>query len=146
MIISKKYALISEIIGGIAIVFSLLVVSYQISLSTSATKAATEQALMEEINNWRLSIGDTEDKAFTFLHPESQVDQLTEKQLMQRMANLDAFWGIQESAFMAYEVGILDDNSWERFYRVMCTVNRRGFPPFNREFHDEDFLAQIDNC
>ena len=118
----QEYALIAEIIGGLAIVISLLVVSYQISLSTDATKAATEQALMAELNNWRMTVGADPEKHYAFLHPENAIDELTEIQLMQRTINLDAFWGIQESAYLAHEDEYLSEKSWNRFYRVMCGI------------------------
>lgn len=56
----EKIALLLEIIGGIAIIVSLIFVGMQLKESSKATRSATAATTASEITSWYSSLGNSE--------------------------------------------------------------------------------------
>jgi len=109
----SDWASIAEIAASIAVVITLLLVVSSMRANTNALQANTYQELMRDIN--------MTEKGIAELFATGQTDQL------QRFGYLtNQLWGIYEAAFFARERGVLGDNEWIRFERMICLEREDG--------------------
>ena len=121
----SDWASIAEIAASIAVVITLLLVVSSMRANTNALQANTYQELMRDINSFRASARDSglsmTEKGIAELFSTAQTDQL------QRFGYLTIqLWGIYEAAFFARERGVLGDNEWIRFERMICLEREDG--------------------
>ena len=76
----EEYALIAEIISGIAIIVSLIFVGVQIKRNTQATQASTFQAIADLDINLLLSFGNSKELARLISTFRDDPDSLTEEE------------------------------------------------------------------
>ena len=81
----EKWALIAEIVGGIAIVASLIFVGLQIQQGTSITKASSYQDFVEELNDWRSVLITDPELRRLFIRSQRQ-EQLGDLEVEERVA------------------------------------------------------------
>lgn len=129
----QKYALIAEVVAGIAIFVTIAFLAVEMRSNTNAVRAQTFQSLMQQVNDNRMS----------FVHPpymlanekrrQSGWDSLSRAEKQEIRIPVLVNWGIYESAFFANERGLLGEGEWKRFEIAIC---RR------REVHDEMWSPQ----
>jgi len=119
------WASIAEIAASIAVVITLLLVVASMRANTNALQANTYHELMRDVNSYRASARDSglsmTEEGIAEIFATGQPDQL------QRFGYLTIqLWGIYEAAFFARERGILGDNEWIRFERMICLERADG--------------------
>ena len=150
----EKWALIAEIIGGLAVVFSLIYVGFQVTQNTQAIRINTVQQSLSWILNESEHILLYED-----LRETMRVDDLTslsptdrQQHDVQRLTMLRVF----EYQHFLYAEGQLDDGMWsglkqrmmdfgsQENLRIVWDERKTWFNPRFREFmEDEIFNAEL---
>ncbi len=143
----KKWALIAEIVGAIAIVVSLLFVGLQIqqsteetALNTKAIQASVRQSILhEDIQGLYLYLD------HPFLNKRIGIEP---EEVVQIKAQILAFIRMREILWLQYRDGLLDEETWfsyrqpltnvvfqSQFGRYVWSVS--GFSPAFRAYIDE---------
>ena len=124
----KKIGVLAEIIGGIAILISLLFVGIQLKENTKATRAATATATIDTMTNWYVTLGTDEESSSGFwrflANPETMSK---EEQLSHIYVFHGLFLAFQNSYFLAQD-GTLDIRIHESLNQVLIGVkDQPGF-------------------
>lgn len=117
----KKYALIAEIVGGVAIVLSLLYVGYEVAQNTAEVRATNRQSTARGVQDFALAVATTSELAEVVgfdIDPES----LTETQQVQLNYFNVAFYRSSEEAYLQYLDGLLSEDYWST--RAGITIAR----------------------
>ena len=141
----KEYALIAEIISGIAIIISLIFVGIQIKRNTKATQASTFQAIAELYINMLLNFGSSKELAKLISTFRDNPDSLTEEEQNHGFYLFGAEVRHVENLFLQYENQMLSEKHWQsRKALVDGIVLSGGFGallkhPF-RKYFDGSFI------
>jgi hypothetical protein len=124
----QEYAQIAEIIGGAAIVISLVFVGFQIKSNTEASKAATLQQISAGEIQLLAMMADDPVKARVVTRAMFEPQSLTEEERMQGyylfMANIRNL----ENLYLQYESGFLSEEAWNTKSSLLnLAVNSPGF-------------------
>ncbi len=135
----EKWALIADIVGGAAIVVTLVVLIFEVNDNTNAIQAQTYQGLMSELNEYRMILADPEGiegrtRVLGKLAEEGWGD-LTDAERLRLWAPSTIRWGIYESAYFANERGVLGQSEWTRFESAVC----RGYEDEQHFWRPEDY-------
>ena len=134
----SDWASIAEIISGIAVVITLLLVVSGINENTEVMRAAAFDRNMESINQWRAQLAQDEELLRIWQRRDQRVD-LTEVERGRLNFLTFSLWGIYEKAFYAREYGTIGASEWSRFEVQICR-QRDAMDPFYWENSDE-FLS-----
>ena len=113
------YALVAEIIGGIAIVISLIFLMLELRENTVAQQRATFNQLTETIDEWRNGWS---------LNPETRNimsrlrngEDVSPEEMLTVAAIRNQIYSIYERAYWGNEYGQMGASEWERFERMIC--------------------------
>jgi len=123
-----KWAQIAEIIGGTAIVISLIFVGFQIRSNTEASKAATLQQISAGEIQLLAMMADDPNKARVVTQAMFEPESLSEDDMLQGfylfMANIRNL----ENLYLQYESGFLSEEAWSAKSSLLnLAVNSPGF-------------------
>lgn len=116
----QKMALAAEIVGGAAVVITLIFLVLETKDNTRAIQAQTYLALTSEVNRVRETLLDSRvsgifaEAVASQKVPESIGDALIYRQIFEEV------FSTYESAYFARSKGVLDDAEWGRFQRAIC--------------------------
>lgn len=116
----QEWALAAEIIGGIAVLVTLIFLVLETRENTNAIQAQTYQSLTAELNEHRRSTISPEIVEIRLKYIDSGLGSLSENKRYKLMVLSEAKWGIYESAYYARERGILGEAEWFRFDNAIC--------------------------
>lgn len=127
----KKIALLTEIVGGIAIIISLLFVGLQFRETAKATRSATAAATVSELTTWYSNIGNSEQGSRVFWNFMATPDSLSNEERFQAIMNIHgAMLTFQNSYYLAQE-GTLDEEIHQSLVEIINGVkNSPGFHVF----------------
>ena len=132
--ILKKWALISEIIGGMAILITLVLLLTELQQNTAAIRVATYDDLVADLADYNLTqITDNELSEMRFETRDSGngLSSISERhQYMLNRATLVRFQHY-ERAYIQWAAGYLDESQWERFRFYLCSLS--GDPLFEEQ-------------
>lgn len=115
-----EWALAAEIIGGVAVVITLVFLVVATRENTNAVRAQTYQGLTSELNEIRAAYA-TSEMADLFLVSSAQgLDALSVTDRIRLQLNAEAKWGVFENAFFSRDRGVLGEDEWARFERAIC--------------------------
>ena len=120
----QNWALISEIVGGVAILITLVLLLLGIQQNTRAIRAATYDDLVADLANYNMTLTtDNEIDEIVFQVSAEGRESLTDRQRFQYMQiNLVRFQ-LYERAYIQWIEGNLDDSLWERFKVRICAAS-----------------------
>ena len=113
-------ALAAEIIGGAAVIVTLIFLVIETRENTKAVQAQSHLALTSGLNRIREKLFDPEVAGILAnalqkrAAPESPRDALIYRQIF------EAAFSIYESAYYANRKGVLDESEWTRFDQAVC--------------------------
>lgn len=117
----SEWASLAEVISGIAVVFTVIFLIFEIRTSTEVTRASMYANNMNTLIDWRNLLIEDRDIARLWesytagrFHEEDTTDQLRMLQLVANNIN------IYENAFYARQYGVLGSSEWTRFQRMSC--------------------------
>ena len=124
----KKIALITEILGGVAILISLLFVGIQLKENTKATRSSTATATIGTMTDWYATMGTNAEASRSFWRFLADPDSMTKEEQLQHIYNLHGLLlTFQNSYYLALE-GTLDERIPESLNQVIVGVkNQPGF-------------------
>ena len=127
----EKWALIAEIVGGVAIVLSLIFVGAEIRRNTAATYAATYDRLLSDHMNLSIAEANNPEISLAYLYFENSelLDSTDDPQYLQGRSIWMALARIYERAYFAHEYGRLGDSEWGRYQNHMCGEVFRAMLP-----------------
>ena len=123
----EKWGVISEIVSGVAVLITLVILIVGIRENTAITRVSVYGDLMDAIGEIdRLTIADPElDRMISTLF-DGSAETLTESQRRTVRSYLSALFKNYERAYFSREYDVIGDAEWERFERVICGNYRRG--------------------
>lgn len=144
----KKIALITEIIGGIAIVISLLFVGLQFKENAKATKSATALAAVSELTSWYRDTGNSKQGSNVFWNYMSSPDSLQPEERFQAIMSIhSAMLAFQNSYYLVKE-GTLDAEVHESLIEIINGIKKSpGFIEFwkiRKSIFRKDFQEYVD--
>ncbi len=147
----KKWALISEIVGAIAIVVSLIFVGLQVRDTSSAAYADTYDRLLADLGYWRMELATSPDAMRgwqAMSNPDGAENQDPVVFQAGRFA-IEAVVQIYERAYFAHFYGRLNDEEWGRFQRRMCNPQFHQLwvrANLNGELFSREFWQYVSTC
>jgi hypothetical protein len=136
----QKWTLVSEIVGALAIVISLLFVAYEIRQNTSSNYASTLEALNRVQIEWRTNLLSTpglldgwEDMLGVPIEPA----ELVSEQLLL----------IYELAFFSRKYGRIGEDEWSRYRDSMCSsLAGKAFSLVSSSNFTKEFFGYLQDC
>ena len=116
----QTWALAAEIIGGIAVVVTLIFLVLETRENTNAIQTQTYQSLTSELNIVRRTMATPVMADMMVTLATSGLDALSENEQFIYVMSTGAKWGVYESAFYAHERGVLGESEWLRFMAAIC--------------------------
>ena len=119
----EKWSLITESVGTIAIVASLMVLVFQIRENTEATRIASFDAVTQSFNDWRNFMVENPEVGELYFNYKNGVIPSAEKEGLERRmlgAVLVNLFTDHDRAYLAYR-SRLDSDEWDRIRRGMCS-------------------------
>lgn len=145
----KKLALIAEILGGVAILISLIFVGIQFKENTKATKSANASATVASLANWYVEIGNNSESSELFYNFMAQPDTLTPQQRFQAVMNGHGLFIIFQNSYYLTKEGTLDSEMQNSLTSVMlAVVDQPGFKLFwdqRKSFFFKEFRLYVDD-
>jgi hypothetical protein len=144
----QKISIITEIVGAVAIVISLIFVGIQFTENTKATKSATAASTVATISSWYSGMGNNQQSSSLFYNFMADPDALTSEERFQVVIILHGlFLTFQNSYYLSLE-GTLDTRIAESITKAVVGV--KGQPGFRlfwklrRELFFPEFQEHID--
>ena len=111
----QVYALIAEIIGGIAIFISLIFVGIEMRRNTNAEYAASFDRLLSDRMEWRLSLANNSDLLESMNEATGDRTTMTTTKL-----GWETYIQLVERAYYSYSRDALGEEEWEAFKLDIC--------------------------
>ena len=122
----EKWALIAEIIGGLAIVLSLVFVGFQLQQTNQLNRANTYLQIMENLNQATAEVHSIEStfEAWTDLSENitaGNIDaEYSTEQVREIRFVLGQLFRLYDAAFYAREYSMIGEVEWSRMERNIC--------------------------
>lgn len=144
----QKISIITEIVGAIAIVISLIFVGIQFTENTKATKSATAASTVATISSWYTEMGNNQQSSSLFWNFMADPDSLTSEERFQVIINLHGLFLTFQNSYYLSQQGTLDSNIQESITKAAVGVkDQPGFRLFwklRRELFFPEFQRHID--
>jgi hypothetical protein len=114
----------AEILSGIAVVATLIILILEVQENTSATRAASYSNSVQRLNEWRYEMAREPELLGVFTSEERA--ELTDKQRRRLELLRSAPWAIYEDAFFSHGYDILGAEEFERYKVQICLLFERG--------------------
>ena len=125
----QRYALIAEIVGGLAVVITLIFLILEIRANTEAVRINSYDQLVKDVAAWRLNLANN--PHLLDVISRSGVEPISESESLPVRSAFISLFQTYERAFIQFESGYLTELMWERFRRAMCETWRR--PDFQED-------------
>ena len=144
----KKVAITLEIIGGIAIIISLIFVGVQLRESSKATRSATAASTVSEVTSFYSNLGNSEQGSHIFFEFMMQPDSLSTKERFQAMMNIHGVMLTIQNSYYLVDEGTLDDKIKESLVASIYAVkDNPGFKVYwnaRKELFFDDFQSYVE--
>jgi len=133
----------AEVISGVAIVVTLVVLILEVRSNTDLSRLTAYQTVTKDFDEWRREVSGDPEKLELFvrytqgLYPDPESPEYTKLYMIVLNA-----WSGQERAYFAYQAGILGEDEWERIHRAECGELR--YFSTNESFHADLFFRLTD--
>ncbi|RLD25933.1 MAG: hypothetical protein DRI75_12610 [Bacteroidetes bacterium] len=145
----KNIALFAEILGGIAILISLIFVGIQFKENAKATKSANASATVAALANWYVEMGNNSESSELFYNFMADPDALTSQERFQAVMNSHGLFIIFQNSFYLVKEGTLDSEMQNSLTSAMLgAVGQPGFKFFweqRKSFYFKDFRLYIED-
>jgi len=127
----EQIALIVNIIGGGAIIISLIFVGLQLKESSKATRSASAATTVSELTAWYSNLGNSEQGSYVFWNFMTTPQSLTPEQRFQAIMNIHGIMLTWQNSFYLVKEGTLDKRVHESLLEIVNGVkNNPGFQIF----------------
>lgn len=118
----EKWALMSEIIGAVAIVVSLVFVGVQLQSNTSATRSATASAASSATSGWYIAMGTSAQASALFFNFMNDPDSLTPEERIQAVFAVHGILVAFQTSFILANEGTLDSQIKDTILEAIVVV------------------------
>lgn len=137
-----------EVLGGVAILISLVFVIIQLRENTKATRSATATATIDTMTNWYAAMGTNGEASASFFRFLANPDSMTKEEQLQHIFNFHGlFLAFQNSYYLSLE-GTLDNRIPKSLMQVIYGVkDQPGFKLYWRSRKDiffEEYRDYVD--
>lgn len=144
----KQAALLIEIVGGIAIIISLIFVGIQLRESSRATRSATAASTVSEVTSFYSDLGNSTEGSRNFYEFMISPDSLSEAELFQAIMNSHGIMLTIQNSYYLVEEGTLDEKIKESLVASIYAVkDNPGFKIFwraRKELFFEEFQNYVE--
>lgn len=144
----QKISIITEIVGTISIVISLIFVGIQFTENTKATKSATAASTVATISSWYTEMGNNQQSSSLFLNFMADPESLTSEDRFQVIISLHGLFLTFQNSYYLSQQGTLDSHLQESITKAAVGVkDQPGFRLFwklRRELFFPEFQKHID--
>jgi len=143
----KEWAAVAEIVGTVAVIVSLLIVSNNIRQNTKAVQATNDTVLYEMTDSWYADVAVNPELAELMIRYEAG-EQLTDSEHRQISYHISRTLNQWELAFVRFEQGLFPPKQWESwnhsFEVWLPDVYRQQDWENDKETYYEGFAAHVD--
>ncbi len=143
-----------EIIGGIAVILSLLVVAYEIRQNTTALQATAMQESTSILREQVMILATNPELSRLMA---SKYDELDPDEQRRVKWSSRSFWFGYQGQFRQWQLGLLPDEEWTFWFRIICgnysnstgeqATGGSALWPSNRSLLMPDFVLYVEsNC
>lgn len=144
----QKISIVTDIVGAVAIVISLIFVGIQFTENTKATKSATAASTVATISSWYTEMGNNEQSSSLFLNFMADPESLTSEERFQVIISLHGLFLTFQNSYYLSQQGTLDSHIQESITKAAVGVkDQPGFRLFwklRRELFFPEFQKHID--
>ena len=144
----QKISIVTEIVGAVAIVISLIFVGIQFIENTKATKSATAASTVGTISSWYSDMGNNQQSSSLFWNFMANPDSLTSEERFQVIIILHGLFLTFQNSYYLSQEGTLDSRIQESITKAAIGVkDQPGFRLFwklRRELFFPEFQKHID--
>ncbi len=145
----QKISIVTEVVGAVAIVISLIFVGIQFTENTKATKSATAASTVATISSWYTEMGNNQQSSSMFYNFMANPDSLTSEERFQVIISLHGLFLTFQNSFYLSQQGTLDSHIEESITKAAVGVkDQPGFRLFwklRRELFFPEFQKHIDD-
>ncbi|GAB5540068.1 MAG: hypothetical protein Salg2KO_21710 [Salibacteraceae bacterium] len=124
----QRYALVAEIVSGLAVLITLVVLIVEVNENTETMKASTYDSIIADIADFRMDIATNDYLSEAGLLSQTEgFESLSPLQLQRRKDTFITLFLHFERAFVHWKAGNLDDEAWARFHDSICRIPGPGF-------------------
>jgi hypothetical protein len=117
----QSWALIAEVISGVAVVITLVLLLLGIRENTQATYVSNYQLLLSDINNLSLTVAqDHELSELRYRYESGGSEVLSEAETLRIVTLYRSLYRIYETAYFANKHDTLGEDEWNRFVFLIC--------------------------
>jgi len=144
----EKWALIAEIVGGVAIVVSLVFVGLEVRQSARTNIQTLTQAVVSDYQAAVVALGDTHQMACILSRALQNYDSITGSERVMLNNRLFAVFGSFQEMHVLREQGAFDSSLWSGYEAVIESATSspgvRQWWSIRSEFFGERFRAYVD--
>ena len=139
----QRWSLIAEIVGGIAVVLSIVYLAVEVQRNTNAIQSQTQQGLLELVAEDNMVVATNAELADLYVRAQKNLAGLTEVERERYKRLVSHAFNIWEQAFLTYTNGTMEEQTWlgwNRGYRfLVCNESsnqiwkeiEEGYPEFS---------------
>ena len=144
----EKWALIVEMVAGIAVVVSILYLAVEVQSNTNAIQSQTQQGLLELTADENLLVASSPDLADLYVRAQKDLSAVSEVERERYRRLIIHEFNIWEQAFLSHENGTMADGTWTGWDRgytfLLCSDSsiaifrevEAGYPEFGIHIND----------
>lgn len=144
----KNIALFAEILGGIAILISLIFVGFQFKENAKATRSATATATIASMSSWYSELGNNKQSSELLWKFLTAPDSIPQEQKLQPIFNLHATFLLLQNSYLLVQDGTLDPGIQESLAEaIKGASNQPGmllYWKLRRPLFIEEFQIYVD--
>jgi hypothetical protein len=134
---------ISEIIGGLGVIISLIYLALQIRKNTDAERTSTYQAVVSDFGALNNTMASSSELSLLFVHAMENYHQLSSDEKARISQIFFQTFRYFENMYYQHRKGYLDEEVWTGWKRLMLTYySRPGFQAWwghRRDVYSESF-------
>ena len=138
---------IGELIGALAVIFSLIYLGIQIRQNTKAVRIQTYQAIMDSSNRLGDSLAE-QDVDFIYRKGRKDPDSCSEEEMAQFMLIAGQVVNLYEGLYLHHQSGAIDDdffsNRWKTFHRILHQPGFRQMWERAGDYYAISFTRAVD--
>jgi len=118
----QRWSLIAEIVGGIAVVLSIVYLAVEVQRNTNAIQSQTQQGLLELVAEDNMVVAANAELADLYVRAQKDLASLTEVERERYKRLVTHAFTIWEQAFLTYTNGTMEEQTWlgwNRGYRFL---------------------------
>jgi len=154
----QRWSLIAEIVGGIAVVLSIVYLAVEVQRNTNAIQSQTQQGLLELVAEDNMVVATNAELADLYVRAQKNLAGLTEVERERYKRLVSHAFNIWEQAFLTYTNGTMEEQTWlgwNRGYRfLVCNESsnqiwkeiEEGYPEFSVHINELTYGLTDEGC